>query len=100
MSLDLRIIVLAKLNLVSVLKVRDEPPRSLPQYVALPRRHTHFGCALLKLDCVTPCEHGRIDKLLGNTNTAVMVEPDLRYDINWLRIADQASAKRNLRKHS
>ena len=99
-SIDLSVVISAEFNLVSVLKVSNQSPRSVTQDIALLRRYTYFRCALLKFDCITPCEDSRVDQVPGKINTAVVVEADLGHDVNGLCVANQSFPKCDLPRHS
>nr|GFD02386.1 hypothetical protein [Tanacetum cinerariifolium] len=85
---------LAKLRFALVVDVAHAAPRGVAHLLPLVFGHAQLGRALLKLHRVAAGGHGRIDKLLGNVERAVVVDANLGNDV--ARLAGANGAKSNL----
>src|SRR5262249_27045149 len=87
-AIDFLVLSAPELDTVAVVEVGHNSPRSLAHEVTLLRQHTKIRRAFLEFDCIASAEHCRVDQFFGDLNIAVMVDPDLRDDVNGITFAD------------
>ena len=96
MTVDLGVLLEPELDPVAVIDVGHPAPGRVALDVPLVRGDAELGVALLELRHVGPRALGAVDERLGVCERAVMVDADLRDDVDGLAVADLRPRYRRL----